>query len=66
MKPSLLSAFVPVCIFAAAMIHGAGADGTTVDPTPCATKRVLADVKAELVRFTGAGSRPDTHVLRPK
>jgi hypothetical protein len=46
MKPSLLSALIPVVVFALAMVNGARADDVTEAPMPVVTK-VLTTVTFE-------------------
>lgn len=60
MKPSLLSALVPVSVFVAAMIHGARADEINVDPPTFVSTKVIA------VPVERAGVNPDGHMRQPK
>jgi hypothetical protein len=59
MKPSLLSALVPVSVFAFAMFHAVHA-GIAAIPATFASTNAMTEARAEPVRFEPARAHPSS------
>ncbi|MDR6858509.1 hypothetical protein [Variovorax guangxiensis] len=64
MKPSLLSALVPVIVFALAMVNGSRADDVTASPTSVVATKAFATAEGPASQRSSKNQEPASAQMR--